>query len=239
MDDFVSKPFDARGLVRTILRHVKPSALMAPEPVAANPVPAPSADDWPQIQGIDADDVRKRLGFDVDLFRSMLQRLLREFADIDDTVSVGDARAREVLAARMHKLKGSASMLGAGPLFRVADHAEAACLIGDSRGAKQWCRKISSQIVQLTQRSEASLKRLDDAHTQRLTATSTTPLNRDRLGDLVTLLNQHSMNALERFHELAPQLRQELGDDAYMRLRSEIENLQFEQAAQMLTSGAF
>ena len=45
------------------------------------------------------------------------------------------------------------------------------------------------------------------------------------------------MNALERFHELAPQLRQELGDDAYMRLRTEIENLQFEQAAQMLTTG--
>jgi len=232
MDDFVSKPFDAQGLVSTMLRHLGPVAVQA----RASEPPAPADGTWPEIDGIDTADVRGRLGSDVDLFRSMLMRLLKEFSDLGGMDHHPDAPALEALAARMHKLRGSASMLGARSIGQQAGHAETACRAGEGLRAVQWVRKIAAQIELLQTRSAAALERMN-ARADALPAVHADgPADRQVVRELIDSLNRQSMSALEQFKQIAPELRHELGDPAYQQLRDQIENLQFQRAAQTLAT---
>jgi hypothetical protein len=60
------------------------------------------------------------------------------------------------------------------------------------------------------------------------------PLSPDLVGELVHLLRQHHLAALDRFRQIAPQLRQSLGPDAYERARDHVDCLQFNEAAAIL-----
>jgi len=128
MDDFVSKPFDARSLVSSILRYVRPTSGRVARPVASAPESHTKAVmPWPQIEGIDASDAGGRLGGDVDLFRSLLKRFLEEFAVVELGTETPDAAALAVHAGCLHKLGGCSGLLGAKAIHRLAAAAEAAC----------------------------------------------------------------------------------------------------------------
>jgi CheY-like chemotaxis protein len=110
MDDYIAKPFDAPSLVRSILRHVQPAAdASARDAEAASKATARArarATPWPEIDGIDSSDARERMSNDFDLFRSMLRRLLGEFADVALPAPTGDSDGFALHAGRMHKLRG-------------------------------------------------------------------------------------------------------------------------------------
>ena len=107
MDDYIVKPFDAHGLISCIVRHTQalrsaavPRGGELPLPHASSSAPAERA--WPEIDGIDTHDVRERLSGDVELFRSMLRRLLDEFAEVamPDADFGGTAAMRSTPGAR-------------------------------------------------------------------------------------------------------------------------------------------
>ena len=131
MDDFIVKPFSAEALVRSIVRHVKP-ANGRPAPVVGGDEPATPGGTteprpWPEITGIDAADVRARLGDDLELFGSMLGHLFDEFSDVAIPATTNDPAVLADHAGRMHKLRGSAGMLGAKTIQALAAEA-AACV---------------------------------------------------------------------------------------------------------------
>jgi len=76
--------------------------------------------------GIDAGMVQRAFGNDVALFKSLLVRMARDFADLALPVSLDDQGSRDKLMARVHQLKGSAGMLGATRVSRFAGAAESA-----------------------------------------------------------------------------------------------------------------
>jgi HPt (histidine-containing phosphotransfer) domain-containing protein len=80
------------------------------------------------MPSIDAGIVQQMFGDDVELFHSVLTRLLAEYADLclPVTDSLDDRSARDGIEARMHRLKGSAGMIGATTLMRLAGAAETA-----------------------------------------------------------------------------------------------------------------
>ncbi len=82
---------------------------------------------WPTIEGIDAEQARGRWASDVDLFLSMLARLLDEFGEVPAVPGVADAEGLAKLARAMHKLSGGACMLGATEIHVMATDMEAAC----------------------------------------------------------------------------------------------------------------
>jgi hypothetical protein len=55
------------------------------------------------------------------------------------------------------------------------------------------------------------------------------------LADLLTSLRQQSLVAVERFNFIAPELRRLLGQDAYARVRRQLDDLQFSDVADALT----
>jgi PAS domain S-box-containing protein len=150
MNDYLSKPFDSQTLVRTILRHAKPAIEKPLGQIGAIAATAPrTAALWPAIDGIDSGDVSMRLSGDFRLFRSLLTRLLDEFSDVAIGAMKQDLGALAPYRARLHKLQGSAGMLGAKAIAQLAGEAEAACANGDMARASPLATRIAVQLHRL------------------------------------------------------------------------------------------
>ncbi|MEP7295248.1 MAG: PAS domain S-box protein, partial [Burkholderiales bacterium] len=236
MNDYVVKPFDAQALVGSILHHAKPSngrltrqTDAAPETSAETPVP------WPEIEGIDSRDVGERLGQDFDLFRSMLARLLEEFSDIaiPALARAQDPVALAVHAGRMHKLRGCAGILGAKAIHQLAGQAEAACAAGEVERAADLATRLTAQLQRL-HHDAAPVLMAARARAEELALQSGGELEPHVLADLIDLLRQQSLSAMDRFSAISPQLRGRMSKDAYEFVRSRIDNLQFNEAAEAL-----
>jgi PAS domain S-box-containing protein len=236
MDDFIAKPFDVQHLKRTILRHVSAlggEAQAAPESPVAVAIAGPTQTVWPAIQGVDAQDAHARLGGDWKLFYAMLKRLLREFHATSLAPVDGDIGSLTTLAQRMHKLRGSAGMLGVNAVQQLAGEAEEACAEGQVNKVRQLLRKLDAQMDSLQQSAAPYL----DAHDKLVDAApaeSGPPLAPEDLAGLCDLLQQQDMLAIQRFEALAAQLKPLLGPERFARLRDDMNNLQFSDAAQVL-----
>jgi len=178
MTDYVVKPFESQALVRAILRHARPAIEKtlgqiakapatpqgapaqiaktpatppgAPAQIAKTPATPPGAPgQWPEIEGIDSVDVSTRLSGDFGLFRSLLTRLLDEFSDVAIGVMNEDPDALVPYRARLHKLRGSAGLLGAKAIAQLAGEGEAACATGDMTRASPHATRIAIQLQRL------------------------------------------------------------------------------------------
>ncbi len=235
MDDYIAKPFDAPSLVRSILHHVQPAADSSARDIdAASQATARAwAAPWPEIEGIDSGDARERLSNDIDLFRSMLRRLLGEFADLELPAQGGDANALVMHAGRMHKLRGSAGMLGAKEIQQLAGEAELACAAGDVAHASPLAAALVVALHRLEQNSTAAFLTSRTPVEEALPREGD-PLELKDLTELVSLLHQQRLAAVDRFKSLAPQLRRHLSQPVYDHVREQIDNLQFGDAADSL-----
>ena len=237
MDDYITKPFDAKALVGSILRHVKPVGGPLPRQTEmAREMPSLAVPSWMEIEGINASDARERLSGDFDLFRSMLKRLLREFVDVAIPAEAVEALAPGGLAlhaGRMHKLRGAAGMLGAQEIHRLAGEAEAACVAGEGARAAQLAQSIGVLLRHLRTCAEPALMAVQQ-RSEELALPGDAALEAQSVVDLVALLQQQSLSAMGRFQVLSPQLRQFLSKESYELLSDHIDNLQFSDAAKVL-----
>jgi PAS domain S-box-containing protein len=235
MDDFIIKPFDAPTLISTILRHVRISVLQAPTPTAALDQPPPLARvPWPAIAGIDLTDARVRLCDDFGLFLSNLKRLLNEFSDVS-MPSSENADALVVYAARMHKLSGSAGMLGANAVQQLAIDARAACVAGETKRLERLAGALVVELVRLGESAEPVLRtakhRLREADTAAGAEDKLTP---QVVAELIEALRQQSLPAIYRFDAFSSQFRSLLGEKKFEIVRGQLDDLKFIAAAETL-----
>jgi len=231
MDDYIIKPFDAQSLVGSILRHVKPAGNQLVGRIDVAPeTRTQAAVQWPEIEGIDSTDVRERLGGDLVLFRSILKRLLDEFSDVSTPLATDDAAMFAVHAGRMHKLRGSAGMLGARAIQQLAGEAERACAAGEAERASSLATNLGAQLRRL-QESAAPALMAARAHIEEEVLPIEDELKPQDLADLINLLREQSLAAVDRFGSISPQLRRLLSKDSYELVRDHIDNLQFSDAA--------
>ena len=234
MDDYIVKPFDAQQLMRSVLRHVQPpSGLQSYQSAVPQGRAAQPHAPWPEIDGIDSEDARERLNNDFELFRSMLKRLLGEFADVALPQQVTDAGELATHAGRMHKLRGSAGLLGAKAIQRLAGEAEAACVGGDAALAGPLAEDLASELHRLRQSAEPAFQ-LRQAPAEEVPMQGGGPLETGALAELVGLLRQQKLSAMDRFKTLSPQLRGHLRQGEYERVEDHLDNLRFSDAANIL-----
>jgi CheY-like chemotaxis protein len=236
MDDYLVKPFDARTLVASILRRIAPAGGQLVRPIDASPeTRAPDTLAWPEIEGIDAFDASERLSNDFGLFRSMLKRLLDEFADVSIPVAGEGSTELAVHAGRMHKLRGSAGMLGAKAIHQLAGEAEAACVGGDAARSAHLATRLATKLLHLRQRAAPALVVAAPIPAEAESAPiSGDALEPEVLAAFVDLLRQQSMSAIDCFSGLSPQLRRLLSRGSFELLRGHMDNLQFSDAARAL-----
>ena len=236
MDDFICKPFSGQTLAGSILSHVPAATVRRASHHGENAnVPQVTQVPWPEIEGIDAADASVRWCGDASLFITMLARLFDEFGTIRFPRDVEVAGETTQFVRQMHKLRGGACMLGAKTVHALAGEVEAACLSGDFTRAAELSRRVASEILRLgtNARPVIAAERLR-ADNSLLTAT--VPVAPFLFKELDALLRKQSLAAVDSFRSLSPQLRQSMGHALYERMRTHIDNLQFEEASDLLES---
>jgi PAS domain S-box-containing protein len=239
MNDFISKPFDPQALIRKVRRLV--------EEARGEPIPMVILDaqlgfgptDRPKLMpSIDAGIVQQMFGDDLALFRSLLDRLLQEYTDltVPVCVSADDETQRAQLTGRLHKLKGSAGMIGATDIMRLSGATEKALNQGRSVDAVEGLlRQLAAALTTLSEEARSYSK-----HQVQWEASAGTKavIHSDagtaELDELCALLDSQNLAALDKFNLISPSLGETVGALRFDRLRNAIENLDFHQGAQLL-----
>ena len=185
--------------------------------------------------------MRERLGGDVALFVALLRRMFDEFGPLSKE---NGALALDTHAVRMHKLRGTAGLLGAYALHAAAGIAEAAALAGDVPGTQHATQAaalafdaLAAATAPLLANVASALDDLAAAGAQAAQAAQAgelAPIDAPSMQALTRLLREYNLEALDHFEALAARLRQQLGDDGYQALRRSVDALQFDQAAKTL-----
>jgi PAS domain S-box-containing protein len=238
MNDFVSKPFDPQVLIRKVRRLVE-GARGAPVPmVILDAKPAGQVAATRLMASIDAGTVQQMFGDDLSLFKSLLARMLVEFADfaLPIAVSPSDQTNLSRIQGRAHKLKGSAGMIGATRVMRLAGAVEAALQDGRTMEVvERILRQLAAALIALREETELlSEKKLD-----RDTDAVVLPANRPKIGNpdieaLCALLECQNLAAMDKFALLSPSLSELVGTVRFERLREAIDNLDFQLGAELL-----
>ena len=153
MNDFITKPFDPLGLVRSVrdqARRSNPASSSGLAVPLAPPARSTAMSVWPVMDGVDYPVVRAMLGDDAGLFRSLLGRLIRDFAGV--TLPMNGAERGEIIAhaACMHKLKGSAGILGLNVVQQLAATIEGACEAGELESIRHLAPQLTNELKRLS-----------------------------------------------------------------------------------------
>jgi len=242
MDGFISKPFEAAAAVACIRSHVRnppPIAVPGGAEDGAAPdgrvAPAP----WPEVEGIDSIDARRRMGNDADLFVRMLLRWLRDPGDVSVPAGILDADAFADCAMRMHRLKGAAGTLGANGVHALAVEAEAACRREDMPATLDCLARLAESIERINAAASPLARAAERTAAAAAQARGQQPdaahdVHPEAVCRLIGLLRQQDMAALEGFEALSGALAQLMDEAAHQRLSEDVANLRFNRAAEAL-----
>jgi CheY-like chemotaxis protein len=238
MNDFISKPFDPQALIRKVRRLTEESRGEQLPMVLLDTKQIHQTADGPFIASIDAGVVQQMFGQDLTLFKSLLTRMLQNFADfaLPIHVSPNDEPLRSQLQGRLHKFKGSAGMLGATRLMRLAGAAEGA--LHDSRPVEMIggiLGQLALAFNTLAEEAEPFLrKRSEPTPIAAPGAEDAPPMNSAAVEELCVLLDHQNLAAVDQFALLSPSLPGVIGAARFNRLREAVDNLDFQVGADLL-----
>ena len=242
MNEFVTKPFEPLALIRKVRRLVE-HARGAPIPMAMlDTKQRSSATPGSLTSCIDAGIVQRMFGDDLPLFKSLLGRLLRDFADLALPISLHDQASRAPLMARVHKLKGSAGMIGATRVMRLAGAVEEALQQGRRvEIVERLLLQLASALTNLREETAPLLvpELQFTAGASPAPDTVAGPSDTTHLIlELCTLLDAQNLAALDRFGALSRSLSERLDHVRFDELRVAVEDLDFPRAARLLRETA-
>jgi len=237
MNDFISKPFDPQALIRTV-RRLTEDARGEPVPmVLLETRRTHTTSDRAFMPSIDAGIVQQMFGDDVTLFESLLAGMLRDFAGFALPISVSpDQASQRLLEQRAHKLKGSAGMLGATKITRLAGAVEGA--LHDSRPVEtvdDILKQLALAFITLRGEAQQSLSRQSAPNAAPASqAVGDAGIDRAGIDELCALLDHQNLAAVDKFAPLSQSLTALLGAPRFNRLREAVDNLDFQLGAELL-----
>ena len=240
MDEFITKPLNPMALIRAVRQHVERASgcavpLLPRQEGGARPgLPA-----WPHIEGIDGREVAQRLNGDVALFTGMLDHLLRDAADLAEEPPEGPLppEDRERLAARLHRLRGSAAVLGARRVQRLAGEAESLLRPGAAVGPvplRAARAALATALHDLDRDAHHWMAAQATMAEPAVEPSPAVPPTAASLRQLVALLQNRDLSARRQFHELAPGLHAGLGQPGFAALRQAVDSLAYDKAVSLL-----
>ena len=222
MNDFLTKPFEPQTLVMCLRKHAIARRAGSPH----NTPPFAMMSSWPEIVGVDTSGRERCLG-DIELFRSLLKRMLEELMPTE----TGDSGSPEALRAWAHKLKGSAATLGAHVIADRAGTIEAACMRGELEDLPDQLAALTVALEQTRESAAAFIEQAASPAAGELSVAGPASVGFSRL---TNLLRSHDLSALGEFDARAAQLRALIPSASFATLAGHLENLRFDAAATLL-----
>jgi PAS domain S-box-containing protein len=248
MDDFLSKPFDAAELTRVLQAWIESSREPAPgsaidssgppsraarRGARTSVAPRVAAWPWPEIDGIDAAAVAARSNLDAWQYIALLRRMLREFADLAVPVAAPTQPGeRAALAARMHKLAGGASQLGATRVQDAAGALEAALRDAPEQDATAPCDALAAALSGLAAACGPAFEAAARAGHEDSDGNAAAITGAQR-SELLHRLEARDLRVLDQIEALAPALQHALGA-RFPQLQRLLDDLDFEAARSLL-----
>lgn len=238
MNDTVTKPFDPQVLIRKV-RHLVEDVRGEPVPVAIlDDKRVAHSTDTSLMSSIDAAVVTQMFGHDLPLFKAVLSRILRDYAQFAEPIadSLENQAARALLKARVHELRGSAGLIGATRVLRLAAAAEAAL---EQERSIEVVKSILGQLTcAFSALSAEALFWLGTQCAQEVPSngkvTNSAQLRATDLEELYALLDHRNLAALDQFSLISVSLSELLGAARFDSVRDAVENLEFQLGAQLL-----
>jgi PAS domain S-box-containing protein len=240
MNDFLTKPIEPASLIRCIRKHL-PDQRTPSLPLAAasrdNPPGQADLQLWPSVPGLEVREIARDLNYDLPEYAVMLARLLRDGAQtcgLDARLLEHD-EGRAQLAARVHKLRGSAGVLGAKTLFQHASDLDNALRRNEPEAVtlplwqalRQCYSELSAALAPFIERTQAQ------SAVEASQPTAAGPADA-QLRQLLELLQNNDLAALKRVNELAANLKAALGDQDFATLQAAVSELNFAKAAELI-----
>jgi CheY-like chemotaxis protein len=233
MDDYIVKPFDADTLVGSILRHVQSGRAHSSDS-SAKSLGHETQDGWPLLHGIDREQARSRLLGDLSLFMSSLRRLLAEYADLEAPLGTLQTPMNLVTAQRMHKLKGTASMMGANGIEQLARRAEQAIKSANLADASTICSQLGIEIQRLRESAAKVLAADTVGNAGPMSQNMGVEMTCDVLDRLMNMMRAQDLGAVDLFNSMATDLRRHLGRQAFETVQDLVDRLMLPEAADAL-----
>lgn len=249
MNDFLTKPIEPSLLISTLRRLVggyRGRVINVESPPSNNDI---MIDKWPIILGIKEN--ASLLGGDLILFANTLERLLTEFqnlecyseiaitstANAEKIKSVDSTIDRLVLAGQVHKLRGSAGLIGAQQLYQLAGKAETA-LRSDQSKVDLLLAQIAQCLIKLRLDSADFLSQQQNMIPKHVAiAVQNAPsMNLEKMKILINALEKQELSALSIVEKYSKSLRAILTEKIFREFEVMLKNLNFKQALVLLKS---
>lgn len=233
MTDFLTKPLDIAALI-SVVRRVVETERKAVLPIVDCDFHVNSRDVLPTVEGFSLAEAASRFSNDTKLLWSSVNRLFNEFLYFTNySNSVQLAReSPALLAARLHKLRGSASLVGADELAAISAKLEVSLREGDSGDEQD--RLLSQLATIFTQLHTAALPYLQASDSLPHSITENIEDSKISLQYLLKLLKQRDIAALEVFAVAAPAIELCGGNALVEKTWDAIDNLLFDKAINLL-----
>ena len=226
MNDHLAKPIEFPELVEILMRWIKPREPWPRPPVKPEPWPQPAL--FPEIGGIDSGRASQLMSGNLALYSSLLSRLAANFAQTPG-LAMADFKAgqTEQAARRLHTLRGAAGNVGA---------LEVAGLAGEAEEAIREDRPVAGHLVELQTAMAGLVRSIRGYLASAGPSGPVGPGGRDEtaFSGLLEALLARKATALELFEKSRAMIEELLGQDKTALLASAIEDLRFQEAADML-----
>jgi PAS domain S-box-containing protein len=229
MDDFISKPFDAESMVLRLRQRVEHYLGRSP-PLEPKTLCVAAPRGLPAVVGLNLPEALSRVGGDLRLLRSLLQRLLDEYSDFGPGLVVThDDAERQVIAQLSHKLRGIAGNVGAEALRQAAGELE-------DCARSPGCSEIPFHLGRIEQQIKALKLAARDflADPHQAPDGEKTPLTIAQLERLRKELRENRLSALNLAEKLGAGLGDLLGEAGYAELVVALQELRFDDALRLL-----
>ena len=236
MNGFVGKPIDPEELISALRQWIGGSAQgPAPERQERHAAAHGGRDAPATIDGLDASGALRRMGGDRDLYA----RLLRDFSlRADDLASQLGAMAHADLPHWIHALKGESANLGLGTVARCCAAIEAALELRPGTWPSGEVAELSAAVQAASRGIMQALPPAAAAGLSPGAGNAARPWDRASvpplLDQLLELLQQQRMQALDVSERLDELLRDTSLEAAYRPVHGLVAQLQFGQAAEAL-----
>jgi CheY-like chemotaxis protein/HPt (histidine-containing phosphotransfer) domain-containing protein len=245
MNGHIDKPIEPDALLDVIQRYRPHSsgnvAAVPPTEIARETRPAsvtPADAPVPEIPGMNVADGLRRLRNNGTVYRSLLRMFMNDYdsftADLDADISEG--RWQDAVR-RAHTLKGTAANLGAMKVAKAAGALEAA--LGASRPAPEEAAAVASALAIVLNGIEAKIATTQQsAGDGEEAAVAIDPADDhapEWLGTFRALLANSNSSAISLWEERGNELRRRLPPEVSRRLKSAMDNIDFDTALALLT----